>query len=469
MTLPEGASLQATEREAHKLAGYLANDSNVEGYSYYVGQAAPRFVLVMTPNMVSDSNYAQFIIVAKDVKARTELSKKINKLFAENFESIRGHISFLQLGAPDPYPVMLRVSGYDPEKVRMIANQVRDSMFSNPNVNNINFDWNEKNKIMLLDIDQDKAKLLGLSSNNLAVDLQTQLSGKSISAYREQDKTVGVILRMDYQSRKDLSLIKDMPIHIGNGKFIPLNQIAKIRYDAEEGLIWRRDLKPTITVQADVADGVTGVDATTQVYGALNDIRKNLPPGYSIDIGGALERSKKSISFLVQPVPIMILIIITLLMFQLQKISLTVLTLLTAPLGIIGVSIGMLVTQRPMGFVSEMGILALSGMIIRNSVILIDQIEKNIKAGQTPWNAIIESATQRFRPIMLTAAAAILGMIPLAASNFWGPMAVAIAGGLFGATVLTLLVLPTMYAAWFKVKFDGVDRKIKEQQITHEV
>jgi multidrug efflux pump len=370
---------------------------------------------------------------------------------------------------------MIRVTGYDHDKVREIANQVSNTMASNPNLKAINFDWNEKSKVMHLTVDQDKARLLGINSQSLALDLQTQLSGATVAEFYQQDKTVGIVYRIDAQNRKDLATIKDLPVHIGNGKFVPLEQIAKISYDAEEGLIWRRDLKPTITVQADVVPGVTGNDATQQVYNSLKSVRENLPAGYSIDIGGSLERSKISMGFLLQPVPVMVVIIVILLMLQLQKVSLMVLTLLTAPLGIIGVSLSMLLTMRSMGFVAELGILALSGMIIRNSVILIDQIEQHIKAGEAPWDAIINSAVLRFRPIMLTAAAAILGMVPLIPSNFWGPMAVAIAGGLLGATILTLLVLPTMYAVWFKVQpgtgqkkaYNGV-QKLGDSSFHHE-
>lgn len=450
MTLPEGSSLAATEQEAQNFAENLAGDPDIENYSYYVGQGAPRFVLTTDP-VLPASNYAQFVILAKNLDSRKTLNDKINKLFTEKFENVRGNVKLIQTGPPSPYPVMLRVTGYDHEKVREIANQVSDVMAGNPNIININFDWNEKNKIMHLAIDQDKARMLGIDSQSLALDLQTQISGASIAEFYEQDKTVGIVFRMDSQDRKDLAKIKNLPIHIGSGKFVPLDQIAKISYNAEEGLIWRRDLKPTITVQAGIISGVTGNDVTKKVYEDLKSIRENLPPGYSIDIGGSLERSKTSMDFLLQPVPAMIVIILILLMLQLQKMSLMFLTVLTAPLGIIGVSLSMLLTMRPMGFVAELGILALSGMIIRNSVILIDQIEKHIKDGQAPWDAIIDSAVLRFRPIMLTAAAAILGMIPLIPTTFWGPMAVAIAGGLFGATVLTLLVLPTMYAAWFKV------------------
>lgn len=451
LTLPEGSSITATEQEAQKFAQSIAGDSDIASYSYYVGQGAPRFVLTSDPRLPA-SNYAQFVIVAKDLQARAALENKINKLFAEQFENVRGHVKLIQTGPPSPYPVMLRVSGYDHETVRAIAQQVSDVMVNNPKLSHVNWDWNEKNKVMHLSIDQDKARALGVDSQNLALSLQMQLSGATVAEFYEGDKTVNIVYRLDSQNRTDLSAVKSLPVHIGSGKFVPLEQIAVINYDAEEGLIWRRDLKPTITIQAEVLPGITGNDATKQVYGELKSLRDNLPAGYSIDIGGSLERSKSSMEFLLQPVPVMIVLIVILLMFQLQKMSLMVLTLLTAPLGIIGVSLSMLLTLRPMGFVAELGILALSGMIIRNSVILIDQIEQHIKAGEAPWEAIINSAVLRFRPIMLTAAAAILGMVPLIPSTFWGPMAVAIAGGLLGATILTLLVLPTMYAVAFKVK-----------------
>lgn len=450
MRLPEGASLKATEQEARRFAGFLAGDSDIDSYSYYVGEGSPRFVLTIEPVLPAD-NYAQFVIVAKDVAARKALNQRIDTLFAQNFANVRGNIKLIQTGPPSAYPVMLRVSGYEHEKVRELAGQVAGSMAKNPNLADINFDWNEKNKVMHLAVDQDKARMLGIDSQTLALDLQTQLSGAAIAEFREKDKTVNIVFRMASQNRQDLAHVKDLPIHIGGGKYVPLDQIAKISYDAEEGLIWRRNLKPTITVQADVVSGMTGNDAAKQEYEKLATLRQSLPPGYSIELGGSLENSKNSSAFMLQPVPVMIVIIITLLMLQLQKIPLMLLTLLTAPLGIIGVSLAMLLTQRPIGFVAELGILALGGMIIRNSVILIDQIEQHIQAGESRWDAIIDSAVLRFRPIMLTATAAILGMVPLMPSNFWGPMAVAISGGLFGATVLTLLVLPTMYAAWYKV------------------
>ena len=451
MMLPEGTSLVATEQEAKKLADRLANDSDIESYSYYVGKGAPRFILTIEPKLPA-TNYAQFVIVAKNVEARNALNQKIDKIFDEDFENVREHIKLIQTGPPSAYPVMLRVSGYEHEKVREIATEVSQVMADNPSLMNINFDWNEKNKVMHLTIDQDKARMLGITSRAVAQDLQNQLSGVSIAEFYERDRTVGIVFRIDAEERGNLAKVKELPIYIGNGKFVPLAQIAKINYDGEEGLIWRYNLKPTITVQADVVAGATGNDATQKVYEKLQSIRDNLPSGYSIDISGSSEKSKTSIGFLLKTVPVMLVIIMILLMVQLQNVSLMILTFLTAPLGIIGVSLSMLLTMRSMGFVAELGILALSGMIIRNAVILIDQIEQHIKAGESPWDAIINSAVLRFRPIMLTAAAAILGMLPLVPSAFWGPMAVAIGGGLLGATVMTLLVLPTMYAVWFKVE-----------------
>lgn len=450
MTLPEGSSLQATEREAQNFAASLDGDPNIDSYSYYVGEGAPRFVLAADPTLPA-SNYAQFLFVAKDVKAREALRQKVQQLFAESFPQVRGHIKIIQTGPPSSYPVMLRVSGYDHGKVREIARQVSLVMAANPYIRDINFDWNEKSKVVHLAVDQDKARVLGVNSQTLAANLQMQLSGTTIAEFRKKDKTVGTVLRIASMNRDDLAHIKDLNLPIGDGRFVPLEQIATISLTEEDGLIWRRDLKPTITVQADVAPGTTGNDTTKKVYEDLKELRESLPPGYSIDIGGALERSKISMGYLLQPVPAMFLVIITLLMFQLQKLSLTFLTLLTAPLGIIGTGIALVLTQRPMGFVTEVGILALGGMIIRNAVILIDQIQQHISAGESPWDAIIDSTILRFRPIMLTAGAAILGMLPLVSSVFWGPMAVAIAGGLLGATLLTLLVLPTMYAAWFRI------------------
>jgi len=451
MTLPRGASIKATAEQAQRMSDYLKDDPDIVNYSYYVGEGSPRFVLTLEPVLPMD-NYCQFVITTKNVAARQRLDNKINQLFNDEFENVQGFTKVIQTGPPVAYPVMIRVSGDDHNKVRALAKEVGRVMSENPQLKNINYDWNEMSKVMHLDIDQGKARMLGIDSHSLALDLQTQLSGAPLAEFRQADRTIDITFRLDAQNRKDLASIKDMPVHIGNGKYVPLAQIANISYAGEDGLIWRRNLKPTITVRADVNGTITGNDATAKIYDELQNLKASMPPGYTIEPGGYMEKSVQSTALLMQPVPMMIIVIITLLMVQLQKVSLAMLAALTAPLGMIGVSISLLLTQRPLGFVAELGILALSGMIIRNSVILIDQIEQHMKEGQSPWNAIINSAVLRLRPIMLTAAAAILGMLPLIASPFWGPMAVAIAGGLLIATFLTLFVLPAMYAMWFKVK-----------------
>jgi multidrug efflux pump len=456
MQLPEGASQQATQQIAEQFAQHFTEgkDNNIVNFTYYVGQGAPRFVLSADP-ADPNSNFAQFIFVAKNLESRNNLQKKARELFATEFAGVRSNIKVVKTGPSDPYPVMLRVSGYDHEKVREIAGQVRDNMAVNPDLTDINLNWNEKSKAVRLAIDQNKARLLGIDSQTLSSSLQTLLSGTTIGEFRENDKTVGIVFRVDAASREDLSRLKDLNIHIGSGKFVPLDQIAKISFDAEDGLIWRRNLKPTITVQANTAEGVLGNDATMAAYENLKELRASLPPGYDISIGGSAESSEKAMRWLLQPVPVMLIVIITLLMCQLQNIPKMVFTLLTAPLGIIGVSVGLLLTGRPMGFVVQLGILALAGIIMRNSVILIDQIEQQIDSGESLWDAIINATVSRLRPILLTAAAAILAMIPLVSSIFWGPMAVAIAAGLLGATILTLIVLPVMYAAWYKVQPDS--------------
>lgn len=456
LRLPEGASLKATEEEAKKFALHFDKDPDIVQYSYYVGQGAPRFVLTSEPTL-PDTNFAQFIILAKDFETRNKIMNKVQNVLNTYFPNIRGNIKVIQTGPSEPYPVMLRVTGIDHEKVREIAERVRDIMAADKDLRAVHMDWNEKNKVMHVAVDQDKARILGIDSRTLSLSLQTLLSGASIAEFRENDKTVNIIFRINAKNRADLSRMKDLNIHIGGGRFIPLEQIAKISYDAEEGLIWRRNLKPTITVQANTIPGVLGNDATKKVYDHLKVLRESLPQGYTIEIGGTLETSIKATRWLLQPVPVMIFIIMTLLMFQLQSISKMIMTLLTAPMGLIGASLALLLTGRPMGFVVQLGILALAGIIMRNSVILIDQIDQQLVAGQSLWNAIINATTLRFRPIMLTAAAAILAMIPISHSVFWGPMAVAIGGGLFGATVLTLLVLPAIYAAWYKVKPEEKD------------
>lgn len=452
MMLPEGSSLKATENEAKRLAAKLEGDERIENFSLYTGVGAPRFILTMEPVLAAD-NYAQFVIVAKDIESRSDVQRELADELAENFPAVRANLKLLQLGPPADYPVMLRVSGYEHDTVKNIAGQVADRLRQESSLTAVHLNWNEKSKVVRLDLDEDKMRLLGIDRQKLSQFLYAQLSGAVVGEYYEGDKTVDIVFRLTADDRTDLTQLQNLPVPSSTGQYVVLSQVADIRYESEEGLIWRRDLKPTITVQAALTnDNITANNATLSALKSVSDIEAALPTGYTIEAGGALENSAKSMQYLLKPIPMMVLVIISLLMFQLRRIPLMVMAILTAPLGIIGVSFGMLITNQAMGFVAELGILALSGMIIRNSVILIDQIESHIEAGESPWQAIIDSAMLRLRPILLTAAAAILGMIPLMRSNFWGPMAVAIASGLFVATVLTLLVLPTMYATWFKIK-----------------
>ena len=453
MRLPEGSSMEATGREMERMASFLdEHKDRLENYSYYVGRYAPRFVLTVSPQESSD-NFGQFVIVTKNTEEREKLRQELTEELAENFPDVQPNIQTIQTGPPADYPVMLRVTGRTVEEAKDLARKTAALVAEDPNVYNVNENWGYKSRVMHLELDQDKLRALGLSSQNVAKMLHTEITGAKAAEFYTGDRTIDIDLRTAEEDRQSLDKLKDLPIYLGQAGYVPLSQIAKISYEGEEGLVKRVDLRPTITVQANIHSG-TAVDATKKAFEATAGLREDLPLGASIKPAGSLEDSAKSLRHLVKPIPAMVFIIMTLLMFQLRDIKQMLLTLLTAPLGLIGVAWGMLLTGKAIGFVAYLGILALFGMIIRNSVILIDQIQKHIAEGETPWAALIDSAILRFRPIMLTAAAAILGMMPLMPSDFWGPMAVAIASGLLAATVLTLLVLPAMYAAVYKVEKD---------------
>ena len=451
LKLPEGSSMEASQAVADRMSAFLQqHEELLDNYSYYVGQYAPRFVLTIDPKADTD-NATNFVMVAKDVKAREKLTALLEEAFEDEFTDVRAKLQYIQTGPPADYPVMLRVTGYNTAQTKELAHKVAAIVAEDSNNYNVNLDWNEKSKVVKLELDQDKLKSLGLSAQAVKQMIYTEVTGATAAQFYSGDRTLSITLRLSVADRNDLGKLASLPVYLGSGGYVPLEQIAKISYGAEDGFIKRRNLMPTIMVQADVHSG-TANDATQKAYDATQELRNNLPLGCSIEPAGALEDSDDSLGYLLVPVPAMIFVIMTLLMFQLNSAKQMMLTLMTAPLGLIGVVWGLLLTDTPLGFVAELGILALFGMIIRNSVILIDQIKKHIAAGETPYDAVVDSAILRFRPIMLTAAAAILGMIPLMASTFWGPMAVAISSGLLVATILTLLVLPTMYAVAYKVE-----------------
>lgn len=453
MTLPAGASIHATNRETQRITDLLKKESEVLNFSSYVAQSAPRFVLVQDSSMAAD-NFAQIVILTEGSTERDKLRTKVDNEWAALFPNVRLHTKVLANGPPSPFPVMLRVIGEKHEQVQLLADKVRQTMTKHPAVTGVTLDWFEKSPVAFLEVDQDKARALGLDNQTLATSLQASISGISVSEFREFDKTIAIVIRNDASRWKEIGNLRNLYVNVNQveGKYVPLEQIAKIRYEQENELIWRRNVLPAITVQATIRSGSLGNDVAKDILKELDGVIQSLPPGYTIEADGDLESSERSAGELAAMYPVLVGVIMMLLMFQLQSISRMALVLLTAPLGLIGVSMALLLLHRPLGFVTQLGIIALSGMIIRNSVILIDQIEKHISEGEHPWDAIIDSAIIRFRPIMLTAAAAVLAMIPLISSAFWGPMAVAIAGGLLVATVLTLIYLPAAYAAWFKVK-----------------
>ena len=450
LTLPQGASIAATEREAAKFAALLDTHADaIENYAYYVGRATPRFVLTVDPK-ADANNRAQFVITAKGTEEREQLAELIADARQNELTGVRVATHYIQTGPPADFPVMLRVSAPTTDEVRRVAEQVAAIVADDPATTNVHLDWTEKSKTIHIDFDREKLKLYGISARDVKQMLYTELTGAEAAQFYTGDRTIGIVLRLADADRTNLERLGELPIATSGG-YVPLAQIAHLSYAAEDGLIKRHNLRPSIMVQAEITQG-EGNDAALRAYRATEELRRSLPAGTTIETAGALADASDSMSYLMKPIPVMIFIIMTLLMFQVGTIGKMMLTLLTAPLGLIGVALAMLVTDSALGFVAYLGILALFGMIIRNSVILIDQIKKHEEAGEKPMDAIIDSAVLRFRPIMLTAAAAILGMLPLMRSVFWGPMAVAIAGGLIVATVLTLLVLPVMYAVAYRVK-----------------
>ena len=451
MQFPQSSSIEYTANQAKLIDEHLKDDERIATFTSYIGQGSPRFVLTLEPEL-QRNNFLQYVIVTKSLEDRDKLYAELTPYLNEQFPSALVNTQFLQIGPPSKFPVMLRVAGPDQKVVKEIANQVKAKMQDDKDLQNIAFDWPDTEPVANIHIDPNKARLLGIDSYAVSLHLQSLLSGTKSGEYYEGNQTIPVTFRLGDNEQHNLSALSSLPIQTGNGSYVPLSQIATITMTQEDGIIWHRNMMPTISVHANVKAGVLGNAKTKEVYKSLQDIRDSLPTGYSIDLDGAAEKSETAVQKLLTPMPIMLFVIMTILMFQLKRIALMIMALLTAPLGLIGVVLALNITRTPLGFMAILGIIALSGMIIRNSIILLDQIEIHKAEGQEPHEAIINSATLRFRPIMLTAIAAILGMIPLMGSVFWSPLAIAFSGGLLVATVLTLIVLPVMYASWYKVK-----------------
>ncbi|HWT17177.1 MAG TPA: efflux RND transporter permease subunit [Patescibacteria group bacterium] len=451
MKLPEGSSLHATERAVTELERFLDQQKGVENYVAYVGTGSPRFYLPLDQQL-PQASFAQFVVLADSIESREALRTKLIQLFEDDFTELRGRVTRLENGPPVGFPVQFRVMGEDIPTVRRIAREVAGVMRANADLSNVHLDWEEPSKVIRLNIDQDRARQMGVNSQGLSQFIQSSISGSRITQYREGDEIIDVMLRGPIEERAKLSLLDSLAIPTESGKSVPLAQIATIEHGLEEGIIWRRNRLPTVTVRGDVYGHVQPPTVTAAVMQDLAKIRAGLPPGYLLQIGGTVEDSARGQASVNAGVPLFIVVVLTLLMFQLKSFSRTFLVFLTAPLGMIGVVLFLLLFNTPFGFVAMLGTIALSGMIMRNSVILVDQIEHDIAEGITPWDAVVGSTIRRFRPIVLTALAAVLAMIPLMRSAFFGPMAVAIMGGLIVATALTLLFLPALYAQWFKVR-----------------
>ncbi len=449
--LPQSASYEATEREVKRMEAALAGDKGVVSVTSYVGGGSPRFYLPLDQQQ-QHLNYAQMMVMTQDEHVRETVKQKIATLLDNDFPMARGRVIRLENGPPVGYPVQFRVSGADPAVLRTIAGQVETLMREHPGTRAVNHDWGEQVKALRVQIDQDKARALGLSSQTLSRQLQTLISGAVVTEFRDNDRTLEVVARLNGAERTAVSQLENLMVQTSSGRFVPVAQVATGTYAPEESIVWRRNRLPTITVRADAAEGVQASDIALALWPKLQALEKTLPVGYHIALGGSLESSQNAQQAIGAVQPLMLVIVLCLLMFQLQSFQRTLIVLLTAPLGLIGVTLTLIAFSAPFGFVAMLGVIALAGMIMRNSVILVAQIEDDIAEGIERWEAVIGATVRRFRPIMLTAAAAILAMIPLTRSTFWGPMAVAIMGGLLVATVLTLLFLPALYAAWFKVK-----------------
>ena len=451
LKLEEGASLKATEAAVKKVEAFLSKQEGIDNYVAYVGMGSPRFYLPLDQQLPQTS-FAQFVVLASSLEDRNEIRKSLSDQIRKLLPEVRTRVSLLENGPPVGYPLQFRVSGEDLGLVREWAQKVAATVGDNPNTTNVHLDWGEPSKVIKLQIDQDRARQLGVSSSELANVLNSSILGAGIDQYREKRELIEIRLRGAQAERVEVASLASLAVPTATGTSVPLAQLAKIEYSFEEGLIWHRNRLPTITVRADIRSKLQPATVVNELKEPLGKIRAELPNGYLLQVGGTVEESARGQNSVNAGMPLFLAVVMTLLMIQLKSISRAFIVFLTAPLGIIGVVLFLLIFNKPFGFVAMLGTIALSGMIMRNSLILIDQIEQDIQAGESQWDAIINATVRRCRPIVLTALAAVLAMIPLSRSIFFGPMAVAIMGGLIVATLLTLFFLPALYAQWFKVK-----------------
>ncbi|MGS5726960.1 efflux RND transporter permease subunit, partial [Acinetobacter baumannii] len=451
LKLEEGASLTATEQAVKKVEQFLSKQKGIDNYVAYVGTGSPRFYLPLDQQL-PQASFAQFVVLASSLDDRDEIRRSLETQIKQLLPQVRTRVSLLENGPPVGYPLQYRVSGEDLNLVRKEAQQVARVISENPNTTNVHLDWGEPSKIISIQIDQDRARQMGVSSLDLANFLNASITGSAIEQYREKRELIEIRLRGDKAERVEVASLASLAVPTANGTTVPLAQIAKIEYKFEDGLIWHRNRLPTITVRADIRTNLQPATVVGELAESMDKLRAELPSGYLIEVGGTVEESARGQSSVNAGMPLFLAVVMTLLMIQLKSLSRATIVFLTAPLGLIGVVLFLLLFNKPFGFVAMLGTIALSGMIMRNSLILIDQIEQDRQAGHPTWEAIIDATVRRFRPIILTALAAVLAMIPLSRSIFFGPMAVAIMGGLIVATLLTLFFLPALYAAWFKVK-----------------
>jgi multidrug efflux pump subunit AcrB len=431
----------------------LLEDPDITYHSFYVGAGAVRFYLPLDVQL-ENANFAQAVVVTKSYDVRDTVRDRLQKVLDEQFPAVLSRVEPLQLGPPVDWPIQYRVGGSDIGKVRALADEVTTVLRANPNTRTINFNWYDMGRSVLVTVDQEKARLVGMTSERVAGSLNDVLSGRTVTQLRDDIYLVDVRGRAVDQDRRDLGALRDLQIRLPNGNSAPLAQIASFSYGLEEPVVWRRDRLPTITVQADTLPGIQAATVNQQLAGAVDKIRSSMPPGYRLEDGGAVEQSGKGQRSVLAVIPVMFILMLLILMVQLQSVQKLAMVMLTAPLGLIGVTLALLISHKPFGFVAMLGVFALTGMIIRNSVVLIAQIQANESEGMDRWHAIVEAVVHRLRPILLTAAAAVLGLIPIAGEVFWGPMAYAMMGGLLVATVLTLFFLPALYAMWYRVGAD---------------